>query len=146
MNVGKSNLTRKKTSKTRKLGEKSYSLLLGRLLALRRELSEQKHAQLAALLMQKIIQKLEELGFPAPAKKLKAKLGESIEGLYQDITEEKKKLFLDTATQYWQKGYEQNEAKKMAIKAQKRAATLARLAEASKQRSLQRKQAKEKEN
>ncbi len=127
--------TEKKTpKKVFDLGSKSYSLALGRLLQIRKELSEQKYAQLSALAMQKIAEKIELIGFEKIAKKLFDKLGKPTDGLYQDITPEKITLFIEAATLYWQKGYAQNEAHKAEVKAIKRQETLARIAETTKKR------------
>jgi|GEM_PF-3352660 len=122
----------KKAKKIFEIGTKSYSLALGRLLALRKELSEQTHAQLSALVMKKIVDKIQELGFESLSKKMAGKLGKPIDGLYNDITEEKKAYFIESITTYWEKGYNQNEAAKTATKVRKRQETLARIAEANK--------------
>ncbi|TAE06551.1 MAG: hypothetical protein EAZ95_19040 [Bacteroidetes bacterium] len=128
-------MKKKKTVPTLTLGTKRYSLALSSILALRRELQEHKYAQLSALTMHKIASKIQLLGFEKPAKKLFDKLGEPIEGLYQDITDDKKRLFIEAVTEYWQKGYDQQEAFKKARKAQKRAETLARIAETKRQQA-----------
>jgi hypothetical protein len=109
-------MRQKKTIKKLAFGTKSYSLALGSILALRRELQAHKHAQLAALTMQKIAAKIYLLGFDKQAKKLFDKLGEPVGGLYQDITEEKKQFFIDSISECWQKGYDDNEAFKKEAK------------------------------
>ncbi len=121
--------------KTKKIevGTKSYSLNLGIILKLRKELNAHKHAQLAALTMEKIVSKIFALGFEKQADKLKTALGSPTNGLYQDITDLKKQQFVDAITAVWAEGYALHEAYKKDEKAQKRTETLARLAEKKKQ-------------
>jgi hypothetical protein len=133
----------KKAIKKLLVGTKPFSLALGAILALRRELQDHKHAQLSALTMQKIAVKIQLLGFDKSAKKLFDKLGLPVEGLYQDITEEKKQFFVDTITETWEKGYNQNETFKKEQKIKRRAETLARIAERNRQEAEARRKNKE---
>lgn len=116
------------------VGTKKYSLALGALLTFRKELAAHKHAQLAALTMHKIATKIQLLGFDKYAQKLFGHLGVPVNGLYEDITENKKLFFIETITTCWEQGYQQNEEAKQTRKIQKRKETLERLAQKKQQK------------